>query len=163
MTTEATPADLALSQPAPSPDITTGPLSREAAEALKAELFANPEWAERYFKGDKAAMADKERIDFALAPPPAVVNQGDEHRQQMEQTLADFRGLGLRPEVIEEARQGAPVSQYEHDEVVGLKNRLFADQAWVARYMRGDREAARQMALMQIVLASPVRQSEQAA
>ena len=37
-----------------------------------------------------------------------------------------------------------------------LKGRLFADKSWVRKYLDGDREAATQIALVNVILSSKV-------
>jgi hypothetical protein len=71
-----------------------------------------------------------------------------------------------RPPIISDAvadqiRNDLPVSPAEYKLASQRKDQLFRDQAWIGRYNAGDRQAVNDLALINIILASRIRDNPQ--
>jgi hypothetical protein len=154
MTEAATAAAAALSVPdAP----TEAPLTREAAEIRKTELLGNADFQERYLGGETRAHKEMLAVNEALTQSPA-----DFAQVQRELEIGHLRSrAGLTAEHVAEYAERRPVSLEEKQYAQDLKARLFRDKAWVAKYLDGDQEAAKQVALIGVVLCAPIREAGQ--
>jgi hypothetical protein len=141
-------ADLGLAAPA-------APADQQAAAAKKAELMADPAWVKRKVSGDPEANAQMTELNKVLvgaeADQPAAVDGRE---------IEHLRAIGLSDAVIDQAKNRTPVTQDEHDRAMRLKESLMRDSKHVRAYLDGEYSARQRMALIGIVLSSPVKQSE---
>ena len=75
----------------------------------------------------------------------------------VEQAIDFLRERADIPEqVADQLRKNMPVSAQEYRLAEQLKGKLFRDRSWVKKYLDGDREAATQIALVNVILSSRV-------
>jgi hypothetical protein len=87
--------------------------------------------------------------------------QMDQSAVQREIEVTDLRKFGqLNQDHINEYVNQAPVSPQIRQEAVDLRGRLFADKAWVGRYLSGGQEEAKTAALLALVLTAPIQRSK---
>jgi hypothetical protein len=63
----------------------------------------------------------------------AVGVDASQAEREQASAAASLRELNINEETIEAFRTGASVSPWERTEALALKDKLFADPAWVAR------------------------------
>jgi hypothetical protein len=137
--------------PAAEPPTFSFATPQEAA-ARKSELMKTPGFAQRFFDGDVSARREIDAINHALA------QVSDPARTAREFEVAGMEGrYGITQRHLDDYRNGVPVTPEIRREAEGLKAALFRDRAWVAKYFDGDREAARQVDLLSLVLTAPVK------
>jgi hypothetical protein len=147
-----------MSEQAPgATDLLPDQMAPEAASARITELKADPNFKERYFSGEVAA-----RDEFARLHTTAFgKNQPDEMAQRRAMGVDILKQFADLPEKMwDQVRNNGPVHQHEYDEAVRMKDRLFRDKAWVARYLDGGRDEANLMMQTSLILASPVRKND---
>jgi hypothetical protein len=134
---------------APLPEI-----SYAAAVSRKAELLGNEEWRTKYLAGDVTAKAEMDQIVKALTPAPPQPSAPDsvDGLEEWVRGVAD-----VSEGVIEEIRTARPVSPLERRLAVQRKESRFNDPTFVERYFAGDPDAKREVLLINVILASPVR------
>jgi hypothetical protein len=144
--TEATPvtAAAALGVTGPPPvavgvDGANPPMTREAAELRKAELLRNADWTERFLAGESRARTEMAALNLALVQTAG--NEG-QHRRDLEITSLRSRA-DLSDAHVAEYANLTPVSAAERQFALDKKAQPFGDRAWVAKYLDGDREAAK--------------------
>jgi hypothetical protein len=143
--------------PPPQPSIEPLPVVSPAhALSLKQELFAREDWRTRWFSGDVEAHRQYDQIVRSLAapqpPPPDSRESLVDHIRQ----TAD-----ISEAVADQIRNDLPVSPIEYKLASQRRDQLFADQTWIERYNRGERRAVTELALVNIVLASRIRDNPQ--
>jgi hypothetical protein len=130
----------------------------EAAEARKIEMLSDPGFTEKYLQGDVASRREFTRVHEALANGAPV--GPDQFARETEiahlRSRADINDTQVK-EYVERWPQSAKIVQEARD----LRQRLFADRAWVERYLSGGREEARQVALLGIILTAPLAEEQQ--
>jgi hypothetical protein len=138
-------ADLGLAAPA-------APADQQAAAARKAELMSNKDWVAKKLSGDEAANLEMRKLNEIIvgaeADQPAAVDGRE---------IEHLRSLGLADAVIKQVETRQPVSQEEFDRASRLKSSLMKDPTFVRSYLDGSYEARQKMALIGIVLQSPIK------
>jgi hypothetical protein len=71
-----------------------------------------------------------------------------------------FRSLGVGEDVLEQVRAGKPVSEQEYTLAQHKKTSLMQDKAWVAKFLDGDQDARRTMAMISIILGSKIKEEK---
>lgn len=129
------------------------PATQEAAAEELAARKADPAFTKRYLAGDHEARARMNSLHEILSRPrDTVTGDNPAHGERTISAISEFASLS--PEVEAQMRAGTPVSPDEYKRAVAMRAQLPADQDWTAKYLRGDREARKQMTLLSIVLAS---------
>jgi hypothetical protein len=147
--------DLGMAPPAaPSPATPVTPdMSYDDAMAAKTRLLGDASWRARYVDGDVNAKAEMDALMVALTPKQPVPSDP----ASVEQAIDFLRERADIPEAVaQQLRDNRPVTMLERKLCEQMKGRLFADKAWVKRYLDGDRDAARQVAMINIILSSRV-------
>jgi hypothetical protein len=62
-------------------------------------------------------------------------------------------------DIARQVLSGEPVSKAEFDAAKQAKQRLLGDQDFVRRYLSGDGEAKRQMALLNVVITRDIKET----
>jgi hypothetical protein len=107
-----------------------------------------------------AKIAAQFHFGQGIAPPEGVTAISAEGVMQ-EQIVESYRRQGVTDEnVLKQVRERTPVTEREVQLAQYKRDVLRADKGWVKSYLDGDREARRTMALLNIVLASPVLQEQ---
>jgi hypothetical protein len=140
-----------------SPPLSTDPLppiSYTEAESRKAELFSNSEWFNRYMSGDVTAVREYNQIVQGLtAAPAAPVTENEAILDQLR------RSAVIGHDVAEEILSGRPVTSAEREYAKTLRDHLFEDAEWRAKYDKGDVRARQQVAYINSILSRVVRDS----
>ena len=79
----------------------------------------------------------------------------------MANVAADLRDKGHAPEVVKQALLGKPVSQDEYTAVKALRDERMTNKEWSARLLGGDKAAAKELTLMNIIIANGAVQENQ--
>jgi hypothetical protein len=140
--------------PGPSPTAPVQEMSFDQAVSLKAELMGNAEWRDKYYNGDPTARQQMDAIVRGLTP-----KQGGPGDPSSAEEAIDFlrQRADISDEVAQMIRTRMPISPQERRMTEQLKERLFADKAWVKRYLDGGREEQNTMAMINVNLSAPVR------
>jgi hypothetical protein len=129
-------------------------MSPEAATSKKNELFANQEWRNKYYNGDATARSEMDAIVRALTPAqPAPADPSS--REQFIDWIRNYAEIS--EEVAEQIRSDRPVSAHEHRLAQQRKETMMRDKEWCKLYLDNDRDARTEMALVNIILSSRVR------
>jgi hypothetical protein len=153
------------------------PITQElAADATKAlaELQARPDFAAKYTSKtdgyeEKRAFArlmelsqhdtakGGDRLDQIIAGTvkiePFETTTGSEiSTYNAMQTAAGLREIGLTDSQIKQAMAGQPVPKAEYDMIKMLRSDRMGNTEWTAKYLKGDAQARREMALMNTVI-----------
>ncbi len=141
----------------------------EAAARLD-ELRAIDGWTKLYLAGsgphvaqfnklhELASSKDADNIDAAIAGTPSDGIFLDKDHRDNVQTAVLLRDAGVDdPAVLRQVLSNAPVSQAERDAAQSMKSRLMKDHNFQTRYLSGDGDAVRQMALLNVVLTREVK------
>lgn len=137
---------------------TEQPLTAEAATARRAELVADAAFVERYLAGGVPERAEMFKVHEAMSVDPANSAQAVQTELQID-TLKNIADLSDAH--IDEIRTGRAVTPEERRFAEDLKSRLMRDQAFVRKYLDGDREAATKITLLSIVLSARVQEPQQ--
>ncbi len=163
-------------QLAPSPAPPAPNLPSTAAEAATRinELKADTAWRDRYLAGglvekreitslqEMLNKSDNPDVDKAMA---GVLDDGPFQRSEHMQMIGAagwLRENGVKDEVIREALAGKEITQAEYDAVARLKADRMSDRAWAKEFLAGNGQHKRDMALMNIVLTSPIKKEKAA-
>jgi hypothetical protein len=166
-------ADLGLSGGAAGGDAPQPELSVSQAWSRRAELMRDPDFRARLDSHDPAARAESERLmrgimkghsfDFGANVNAAAFGPGgeaalaDREALAREQAVEHVRARADIPDaVLEQIRQGTPVTAREYQLAVEQRRRLFDDKGWVEKYLNGDRACRTQMTLCEVIIASRV-------
>jgi hypothetical protein len=76
----------------------------------------------------------------------------------IEARIATFRSFGVDESVLQQVREGKPVSEQEYVLAQHKKTSLMQDRAWVQKYLDGDQDARRTMAMISIILGSKIKE-----
>jgi hypothetical protein len=68
------------------------------------------------------------------------------------QTAAGLREIGLTDSQIKQAMAGKPVPKAEYDAIKIMRSDRLGNKEWTAKYLSGDAQARREMALMNTVV-----------
>ncbi|WP_441232685.1 hypothetical protein [Bradyrhizobium sp. 1200_D9_N1_1] len=143
----------------------------EAATALAARM-ADKSWADGFLKGGPqvaeyqklsevaAKKTDADQVTLAMEGKYLPVNNAD-HITMMG-TAGMLREAGIESDVIKQVLSGGPVSAEERATAEKVKSKLMGNPDWSKKWLAGDAEAKQQMMLLNIVLASDVKQEQQA-
>lgn len=152
--TDATPA------PGAAADLLSGPATpAQQAMARIAELKNDAAYIKRHVNGDHETAAEFRRLhEIAFQPAPGSVISGAPTPEAQRIETAEHLSLtaDLPPAVIEQIRQGQPVSLSEYRLAAGRRRALMDDPAFVARYMNNDAAARREMLLLNVIVSSRV-------
>jgi hypothetical protein len=151
----------------PAPSAT--PTDAAGARARLAELAANPKWTSDYLNGNTAARQEFEAVtkliatgsdvDMAIAGllPEAHVDFGPGAPLRDQAAAVPFlRHLGIGDEAIKQLLSDQPVSRREYQLAEQWRNSHMKNAEWTKRWLAGDHDAAREMTLCSIVLASEI-------
>jgi hypothetical protein len=142
-------------------------MSPADADAKLTELQGNEAWRGRFLEGAPTegntfrALMERRGPDFQLnqiaagntVPLPDIDTHLGSELTVRNQVLAAeaLRGQGIPSEVIGQALKGEPVSQAEFDAAAKVKADLLGNKEFVVKYLSGDREAVRQMTLLNVI------------
>lgn len=142
-------------------DLMPGPTTpADTARAKIAELKADPDFVKRHLSGDLNTREELTRLhELAYTPAEGSISMGGPTPAAVRAEMADHLSTlsDLPAAVIEQIKSGAPVSADEFRLAVGRKNALMGDPAWVAKYMKNDATAQRDMLLLNVILSSPIK------
>jgi hypothetical protein len=144
-----------------------------SARARLDHLTSDAAWRDRLMQGDIATkkewtaltetIAAGDPIDAVMAGVNPAANtqidlSGGNAASYADQVKAvpELRSVGLGDDVIRQVLSDTKVSRAEFDAVKGWQDHALKDQDFVRRYLAGDRDAARQMTLAAVVLASEI-------
>jgi hypothetical protein len=130
-------------------------MTREAAQARKAEYLSTPALRDKLLAGDVATKKDWSSVNATLAstmPDPGVVAR--------EVTSATWWAKGVPEDALKQFVAGGAVLPSERQAALDLKASVMKDGSFRRAYLDGSREAAT-MAKISLVLASPVKEPEQ--
>jgi len=140
-------------QPAPTAPAAP-PMSYAEADSRRAEFMQSAELRDKLMAGDVETTHLWKRITEGLsAPPETPAGQ----REELVEHINASSGYQIRPEVLEHVRTNGSITPDERRMTIALWESRKADPDWIARFNRGDLEARKEMALININLASPVR------
>jgi hypothetical protein len=155
----------------PAPTISA---ADEAASALT-KLQADPEWRAKVLAGHNPPAAEFKTLMAAKTAEPAtdrigkiiegtaevspleLVTGGELSTHNQMLAAASLREMGIGDDAIRQVLEGRDVSQAEQTEAKRLRDDRMADQVFVKRYLNGNREAAREMELLNIIIVSGVK------
>jgi hypothetical protein len=143
----------------------------DAAAAAIAARMADPSFRQEFLKGgaqqkaDVAALVAKKvdaaataaKVDAALAgtlPTSGFVHANTEagvSPQNLISAVAGFRELGVGDEALRELLTGKQTNKETFDRVAEFRQTLLRDPEWMKRWLGGDLECRKQMALCNIV------------
>jgi hypothetical protein len=157
VTTNAAGGDLEIPG-APVVRATTAPaFSMQEAADRKAEFLVNKEKTTALMNGDVGATNEWRLINDHLWQAPAIVGPRDEVTEHLQASS----GHTLSPEVLEEFRSNQPVSPAERRMAQQRLESRKQDPQWLAKYMRGNHETRKEVALINSILSRPVRDNPQ--
>jgi len=133
-----------------------GAMTPEQVGARRTAMLADPEWREKYLKGDVAARTEFTEVHKRIAA--AVDVGGVQARQEQEDHLAAHlqEHAFVAPEIIQQIRERRAVSQEEYRMARAAKARIMSDKAAVRKYLDGDAELRSRMVLINVILSSQV-------
>lgn len=152
-------------------------LTPEQAGAKLAELSAKPEWAgkliskadggaeKREFatlmaaKSGGSSSLDKIIAGTAEAPLVDLVTDGKLSVRNQMISAEGLREMGVGDDAIRQVFESKPVSKAEHDAAVTLRADCLANPEFTKKLLAGDRVAARNLALMNIVIIGGFREA----
>jgi hypothetical protein len=154
MSDQSASNDLGL-QPAPAPAVPIVPdMSFDDAMLAKSQRLADPAWRDKYVAGDVGCKAEMDALMQALTPKRPQPTDPT----SAEQAIDFLRERADIPEnVADQIRNNEPVTFQERRLAEQMRAKLFRDKSWVQRYLDGDREAATQIALINVILSSRVK------
>jgi hypothetical protein len=156
MSDQSASSDLGMApppEPAPSTPITMD-MSFDDAMLAKTQRLADPAWRDKYMNGDVGCKAEMDALMHALTPKQPQPSDPT----SLEQAIDWLRERADIPEsVATQIRDNVPVSAQEYRLAQQMKEKLFRDKSWVAKYLDGDRDAATQIALVNVILSSRVK------
>jgi hypothetical protein len=151
-----------------------GTTATQAAAAKLESLSASPEWRQKVLAGsgpevqqlhDLIAASNGEgdqisRIVSGTEPVPDIqFNQGSVPLGATMRDVADLQTrVGLSADVLTQLLSGAPASKSEFDQVKQLRADALSDADFVARLLKGDRTAVRDLTLANVVLIGGYRE-----
>jgi hypothetical protein len=153
------------------------PITQEqaaAATATLAERQKNPEWnaklvstfdgadVKREFKAlmeasSKDTAKGGDQLDKIIAGTakvePFETTTGNQiSTYNAMQTAALLREVGLTDSQIKQSLAGKPVPKAEYDAIKTMRSDRLGNKEWTAKYLSGDAQARREMALMNTVV-----------
>jgi hypothetical protein len=140
------------SGPGPTPPAGSTPATPQQELA---DLKANGDFVREYLAGKPEAVAKmRAAIEKVHAPNGVVVVNGNPQalNARAVDSLATFADLS--PDVQAQMHDGRPVSEFEYTAAVRRRSQLLNDQNWRERYMAGDRDARRELVLVNVILGS---------
>ena len=141
----------------------------EAATALAARM-SDKAWSDGFLRGgpqlieyQKLSEVAARKIDtdnVALAMEGKYLPVNSANHLNMMGTATMLREAGIERDVIQQVLTGGPVSAEERATAESVKSKLMGNADWSKKWLAGDAEAKQQMMLLNIVLASDVKQEE---
>jgi hypothetical protein len=144
-------------------DLIPANLPADQAQAQIAELKADPEFVKRHLSGSHETREQLAKLhELAFKPAPgSIMFGGPTIEAQREESAAHLGTITDVPaDVLEHVRTGAAVTADEYRLAVAKKENLFGDPDWRAKYFAGNHEAKKQKALLDVILASPIKLGE---
>lgn len=138
------------------PPVPPAPPTRQAALDQIAALKADPNWSERYLKGDSSAKAQFQRLHATAYEPGGNADPGHDAASRLQHSEVWRKEADLPADVLAQVRERRPVSADEYRAAVHAKERMLGDREWAKRYMDGGRAERREMALVSIILGSRI-------
>jgi hypothetical protein len=147
------------------------PANAAEASARLATLTNDKAWGDKLLASDPATTKEfhdltkmvaegGDHIDRAMAG--ALPDVPDSDLKTMAGTADMLRTLGIEPEVIRQTLENREITLAEFEATKAWLSRTSKDQFFLKAYLEGDPDAARQIMLASIILASPIK-SEAAA
>jgi hypothetical protein len=154
--TDAARVDLDVHPTAPfSPTPAAPTMTWSEAESRKQAMLASAEFRDKLLAGDITSKQEWDNVIQALAygkvPEPAAPDSPDGLIEWV-RNVAD-----VSEDVIEEIRTGRPVTSHERRLAVQRKESRLSDPVFRDAYLNGDPSAKREILLLSVILASPVR------
>jgi|ERR1043166_8311650 hypothetical protein len=152
------------------------PKTPAEASARLTTLQADKAWADKLLTGSVAERREfdalvelassGDKVDAAIAGVvPDLANASgvlpDSGLVLMANVAADLRDKGHAPGVVKQALLGKPVSQDEYTAVKALRDERMTNKEWSARLLGGDKAAAKELTLMNIIIANGTVQENQ--
>ena len=158
--TDATPgASQIISPPPPQP---VEQLTADAARERVSQLTQDPKFAENFARGDVAARDYWDRLHRHIQgiPPPQTA---EGVAAEMQQRAVEFQGqqadvlrlAGCNEQQVFEIMSLRPLTPEQKREAEFRFERMKQDRDWQARWLRGDREAKLDLALLSAARAMP--------
>jgi hypothetical protein len=140
-----------------SPHLETTQEQRAAAFATIRRLSSDADFKEKYLSRDDAVVKEVEAAHRLTTTPTKLTVRGRpvEEVASMIGSLENFTSLS--PEVVEQLKNGGPVSAEEQRWAKQQKSQLLQDRQWAERYLEGGRAERQQMVLLNTILTSPTR------
>lgn len=157
--TQGTGASALLGNDTPSP-ASEAQISRAEAYAKRDALMRDPVWREAYMKNDPEKVRQMKEV-LAGATRFDLNNMGEtiaaRETVEREQIINSFRRVADIPDAVaEQIRQQTPITRAELKLAEQERAKLMADREFVKRLLSGERAARTRMALVNILLGSPV-------
>jgi hypothetical protein len=148
----------------------------EASTKLET-LKADPDWGKGFLAGDGPKVAEFQQLTAAAQPDhesralemaiggqlfEGVAGQPPGHMEAIA-TAQALREAGLGSDVIRQVLTGAPVTQAEHDAATRQKAALLRDNDFCKNFLAKNGPEVERMALLDVVLTSPIKSAEKAA
>jgi hypothetical protein len=162
--------------PSTSPATPQAELTPAQGWSRLSELRADEAFKARVRSGDTAAIGELRAaesairggvtytagagVDLQALGQQAVDSAAANAALEKEHTINNFRLVADIPEsVAQQIRESRPVTREERRQAEALWGRLSADEAWVQRWLKGDRECRTQATLISIIKGSPLADS----
>jgi hypothetical protein len=129
------------------------PTDATAAAARKSALLADPAYRSKFLENDPAARAEMSALHRVIIGPDPAAAPIDQH------VLDHAREIGVSEEVVNQIKEGQPVTQFERDAVMRWKTSHMKDPEFLRKYFDGDYEARKQMFLANVTLSLPIKQA----
>jgi hypothetical protein len=154
MTDQTNNAATDLAIPGAEPSTPAAPqMSVAEAASRKNEFMADKAKVDALFAGDVSATEEWRNIVNAISAQP-VATTG---REAVADDINAASGYSLSPEVLDQVRNNTPITPEERRWTLALWEEKKQDPDFIARLNRGEMKARKEMALININLASPVR------
>jgi hypothetical protein len=111
--------------------------------------------------GEGSSTPEPQKINVAVyygpgvTPPEGATALPD---RALEMRVNTFRSYGVPEVVLEQVRAGKPVTEQEYTLAQAKKSSLMQDKGWVQKYLDGDQDARRTMAMISIILGSKIKE-----
>jgi hypothetical protein len=141
------------------------PTTPEAWEKRRVDLISNEQFRKAYLSGDVAARQAMKDVFAALNPKADTgTDEGKEYnaRQAVLTPLKMVSG-GLPPEFWDAIARKTPVTLAEREWALTTYAQCYADKAWCAKVMAGDRDARALKIRFNAIIASRVASPEEVA
>jgi hypothetical protein len=141
----------AVAPPTPPPAF-----SMQEAASRKEAFLQDKTKTTALLNGDVGATNEWRLINDHLWQQPQFTQPRDEVTEHLQASS----GYQLSDEVLAEFRENRPVSPAEYKLAQQRLDSRKNDPTWLAKYMRGDHEAKKEVALINSILSRPIRTPE---